>query len=140
MRRLRRLRQNDGMWERECCKTLITTRDNHLSKWLSHPLSRTGNVIAGLNYGWHRIRAKPAVNVILNAISSNLHALDFPSSVSTIASVRAVFPPLRLPAKVEEQEKEKEQVEEEEKEVNGSMRYIKLKTVPALGFVGWGIT
>ena len=43
---------------------------------------------------------------------------------------------LRLQAKVEEEDQEKE----EEDEVNGSMRYIKLKMVQALGLVGWGIT
>lgn len=81
------------------------SRDIYRSKRLSHPFCWAGNVIARFDHGRLRISAESVINIILDAISSNLHTLNFASSVSTAAGFRTVLPAFRLPTRNEEERK-----------------------------------
>lgn len=81
------------------------SRDIYRSKRLSHPFCWAGNVIARFDHGRLRISAESVINIILDAISSNLHTLNFASSVSTAAGFRTVLPAFRLPTRREEERK-----------------------------------
>ena len=74
--------------------------DVYLSKWLCHPLSRTQHIIARLHHRRLRIRAEPGVNIILDAISCHLHALNFARPVSAITGLWTVLPSFWLPTEV----------------------------------------
>ena len=81
------------------------SRDIYRSKRLSHPFCWAGNVIARFDHGRLRISAESVINIILDAIGSNLHTLNFASSVSTAAGFRTVLPAFRLPTRREEERK-----------------------------------